>query len=275
MADLKDAPGYARPDQSFCGACGSKLVPGDTFCASCGREVRGASLGTEGHAVEPPAPTVRGRASKRRGIWWVAAILVVFVTATAILVYVNRPGVSEQLTGPRALEAKPGPLRVTLNWVAPSWGTDVGGYRIYRDGRLLAQLPGTTLEYTDSTALPKQTYTYAVEALSFNGLSSPRALTTARTTSAPLSLARVSGTYAVTLQLQHATQGSVGSDEYDSGWTFTPNCSVGACNVGVNAFAFNGIGPHDSLVQQWPSAAFDATFVLKQGEYQGTAHTFG
>jgi chitodextrinase len=56
---------------------------------------------------------------------------------------------------------------VSLSWSASSYAD---GYRIYRDGTLIATQTGTT--YTDTGALPDSTYTYKVEAYSDYGTAS-------------------------------------------------------------------------------------------------------
>ncbi|MDI3339102.1 MAG: hypothetical protein QJR03_01080 [Sphaerobacter sp.] len=52
-----------------------------------------------------------------------------------------------------------------LDWYDASDDTDVTGYRIYRDGKLLATVDSATLSYLDTTADPATAHTYTLEAL--------------------------------------------------------------------------------------------------------------
>jgi hypothetical protein len=59
---------------------------------------------------------------------------------------------------------RPGQVfRVTLQWVDAA--TNETGYRVYRDGVVLATLPAKHPSYTDSPPMGGP-YTYAVEAIS-------------------------------------------------------------------------------------------------------------
>lgn len=62
---------------------------------------------------------------------------------------------------PAGLTANPTATSVTLNW-NPSSGVD--GYKIYRDGQLIATVPATTTSYSDENLTPATTYTYGVTA---------------------------------------------------------------------------------------------------------------
>jgi hypothetical protein len=59
-------------------------------------------------------------------------------------------------------------FRLTLQWVDAA--TDETGYRIYRDGVLLATLPANSTSYTDSPPLGGP-YSYAVEAINADAAS--------------------------------------------------------------------------------------------------------
>ncbi|HHV76208.1 MAG TPA: hypothetical protein GXX39_02395 [Syntrophothermus lipocalidus] len=62
---------------------------------------------------------------------------------------------------PTGLTANPTATSVTLNW-NPSPGVD--GYKIYRNGTLVATVSGSQTSYTDNGLTPNNTYTYAVSA---------------------------------------------------------------------------------------------------------------
>jgi hypothetical protein len=56
------------------------------------------------------------------------------------------------------------PTNVDLDWVAASDDTGVTGYTVYRNGVSLANIPGSTLTFSDTTAQPASAYNYAVDA---------------------------------------------------------------------------------------------------------------
>jgi chitodextrinase len=58
---------------------------------------------------------------------------------------------------------------VSLAWAAASDNVGVIGYTILRDGTVLAKVNGSTLVFTDLSALPGATYTYTVEAFDAAG----------------------------------------------------------------------------------------------------------
>ena len=54
--------------------------------------------------------------------------------------------------------------QVDLTWSAASDNTGVSGYTVYRDGVAIVTVPGSSLSYSDKTALPDSSYTYTVDA---------------------------------------------------------------------------------------------------------------
>jgi hypothetical protein len=61
------------------------------------------------------------------------------------------------------------PNQVEISWSASTGNAGISGYGIYRDGVLLATVPGTNLTYTDATAKPGVSYTYTVDAFDSSG----------------------------------------------------------------------------------------------------------
>ncbi len=59
--------------------------------------------------------------------------------------------------------------QVNLTWGSSTDNTGVSGYTIYRDGSQLSTVSGTTLNYTDDSALPQTTYAYTVDAYDLAG----------------------------------------------------------------------------------------------------------
>jgi fibronectin type 3 domain-containing protein len=63
------------------------------------------------------------------------------------------------------------PTRIDLGWTAATDNVGVTGYAVYRDGMLIATISAVT-SYSDTSALPGTTYTYAVRAFDAAGNSS-------------------------------------------------------------------------------------------------------
>ena len=72
--------------------------------------------------------------------------------------------------------------RVDLSWLASNDNVGVSGYTIYRNGASLASVSSSTLGYSDTTASPSTTYSYAVDAYDAAGnhsaKSTPASVTT-------------------------------------------------------------------------------------------------
>ena len=72
--------------------------------------------------------------------------------------------------------------QVNLAWQASSDNVGVTGYTIYRDNASITTVSGSTLSYTDNTAMPTTTYAYTVDAFDATGnhsaQSSPASVTT-------------------------------------------------------------------------------------------------
>ncbi len=59
--------------------------------------------------------------------------------------------------------------KVNLAWQASSDNVGVSGYTIYRDNGSIATVPGSSLSYTDNSAIPSTTYAYTVDAFDAAG----------------------------------------------------------------------------------------------------------
>ena len=72
---------------------------------------------------------------------------------------------------PQNLQAKAGNGYVNLTWSAPldDGGSHITGYRIYRNGVLIATVPANQFWYKDSNVVNGQTYTYYVTAVNSVG----------------------------------------------------------------------------------------------------------
>ena len=77
-------------------------------------------------------------------------------------------------TPPTGLTANPlGSNRVDLNWQPATDNVGVVSYDVSRNSQFLCSVPGSSTSYSDTTALPSTTYTYAVGARDLAGNSSP------------------------------------------------------------------------------------------------------
>ena len=97
---------------------------------------------------------------------------------------------TEAPSGPAGLSANAaGATQVILGWQASTDNVGVTGYSIYRDSAILNTVTGSTLTYTDNTALPSTTYSYSVDAFDAAGNhSTPSSLTSVTTPAMPTSL---------------------------------------------------------------------------------------
>ena len=72
--------------------------------------------------------------------------------------------------------------QVTVSWNAASDNVGVAGYRVFRNGTMIATVAGDTTTYADTTGSPYDTYFYSVESVDAQGnvssISSPTEATT-------------------------------------------------------------------------------------------------
>ncbi len=74
---------------------------------------------------------------------------------------------------------------VTAGWTASTDNTGVTGYRIFRDGDLLATVASTSTSFTDETAQPATTYSYTIQSVDAAGNQSPQSQAASATTPPP------------------------------------------------------------------------------------------
>jgi hypothetical protein len=127
------------------------------------------------------------------------------------------------------LEAAASPFRVTLTWEA-SPDPDVEGYRVFRDDEILATVSSRT-RFVDGQTLPGQRYTYGVEAVSAEGITSERTTREVTTPAAPAELARVEGLYGVSLKEESHHGYAAFRPDLGAEWEFSPACDSGPCDV--------------------------------------------
>jgi hypothetical protein len=79
------------------------------------------------------------------------------------------PGMAsaQSVPAPRSFEAiAVSPTEIRLYWLPPQGAIGTGtGYRILRDGQVIATLPATAQEYDDTGLTPDSTHTYVVQAM--------------------------------------------------------------------------------------------------------------
>jgi len=197
----------------------------------------------------PPADTAAAPAGRSLGKVIVGVVIAVAIISAGIAIGVNRSSGKTPTTAPSSplldvtgspsapatplppvgLAASVKGLTVSLSWSTPS-GT-VAGYKIYRDGELVSTTPPTTTTYVDQFVLPGSSHTYEVETRGDGLLVSSRASLATEIPVPPLSSARLEGTFNAKVK----TTSQYGYLEtltgLTFGWSFTPKCSAGACDV--------------------------------------------
>jgi hypothetical protein len=96
-------------------------------------------------------------------------------------------GDTQAPSAPQSLVATPLPGDgVRLDWQAATDNLGVVHYRVYRDGSQIAELPGGTLTYTDSSPGSSGLHTYSVTAVDGSGSESAAAYASARAAYVPV-----------------------------------------------------------------------------------------
>ena len=88
-------------------------------------------------------------------------------------------------SAPRNLAASATNTTVTLSWSAPSVPNGTTGYRVYRDGALVASVPASQLSWTDTSAPTRVDLAYVVRAVNAVGESAASNAATARLPGVP------------------------------------------------------------------------------------------
>ncbi len=89
-------------------------------------------------------------------------------------------------TPPTLITATPkSPTQVDLSWGASVDNIGVTSYQVIRNGFIQGNVPGTTLSYSDTTAVPSTSYTYLVKAVDSAGNYSPSSNSLSVTTPVP------------------------------------------------------------------------------------------
>ncbi len=89
-------------------------------------------------------------------------------------------------TAPTLMSATPkSSTTIDLAWTASIDNVGVTGYQVIRNNFVLANVPGSTLTYSDTTGTPSTTYTYLLKAVDAAGNYSPSSNSMPATTQAP------------------------------------------------------------------------------------------
>lgn len=195
------------------------------------------------------AGTARPRPS-RRAVALVVAIDLAVATGVGSGVYFATRRFGPP-TAPRAVDASASVCvpdacdgiepSVQLRWSPPVAGGAVTRYVVFRDGSELERLDARATEFVDPEVILGARYEYEVSAIGDEGRGPPSPPVSAEVPLPPLELARLSGTYDVTItflkidllsRFQGVDDPAVGDRAFES-WVLTPECvtSAGACDV--------------------------------------------
>jgi hypothetical protein len=185
----------------------------------------------------PPADPTPGPSSKTTIIAILVSVAVIATIGTVVAL-ANSGGdeasASSSTTGGvapiDAVTAHETSSRVTLAWTVGT-GPAAVRYVVSRNGSVAATLQADATQWVDHDVLPESRYRYTVRATGPDGTTSTNHVT-ARTKSAPLGTAPLTGVFNVHL---HATShfgfSSFGAESGDVGWRFTPTCAHGPCDT--------------------------------------------
>lgn len=198
-----------------------------------------------GEPAPAPAPGPFGRRTKT-GL--IALLVVLALVVTAVAVVVSQRGSGEQRAAddpsigssspsvvppspPASVKAVPASFKVVMTWT-PSTG-EIAGYRVYRDGHVLAEVNPDVLRYVDDTVAPNSRYRYQVAAFTEAGVPTDRTDASVKTPPASLALARVEGTFNAKLHMtsSYGVSFSGSGGPGTLGLRMTPACAAGPCNV--------------------------------------------
>lgn len=134
---------------------------------------------------------------------------------------------------------------VTLHWSRPATGPVPDRYVILRGGKEVGSVPGTVTAYRDTGLVPVTTYQYGVAAVVGGDRSHPTAAPVVRTSTPPVSAARLQGSWPVHIKVVKSAGGSLSVGRtMTENWLFTPKCATGPCAV----VATGNLGSHPFTV---------------------------
>jgi chitodextrinase len=204
--------------------------------------------------------TDTGRTPSTSYLYTVEAFDATGNTSTASPITITTLADQENPTAPPTFKGTPGNALAILSWTAASDDAGIAGYRIYRDGLLIATLTG--LSYTDSGLTNTQLYAYEIEAFDAAGKISPRVATSVRPRALAGAVLRVNA------------GGPVYTDLAGNVWQADYGFNTGVVEVSTGAIAHTD---DDALYQarrfdRDSGAELKYTFPLADGEYELRLH---
>jgi hypothetical protein len=146
-----------------------------------------------------------------------------------------QPLVPAPPAAPIGVEASAKPFAVVLRWSPDGSAGPIEGYTIYRNGREIGTVTGDGAgRFVDDETLPRLTYVYAVAAFGEDELASEPTEIRVTTPTGPVAAARVEGTFAVKIDERSTFGYATSGGDASGGWTFTPRCDEGPCDVKVD-----------------------------------------
>jgi hypothetical protein len=189
-------------------------------------------------AFTPPAERTPTGPSSKTTIIAILVSVAVIATIGTVVALANSGGdeasASSSTTGGvapiDAVTAHETSSRVTLAWTVGT-GPAAVRYVVSRNGSVAATLQADATQWVDHDVLPESRYRYTVRATGPDGTTSTNHVT-ARTKSAPLGTAPLTGVFNVHLHARsHFGFSSFGAESGDVGWRFTPTCAHGPCDT--------------------------------------------
>jgi Fibronectin type III domain len=125
---------------------------------------------------------------------------------------------------------------VAFRWSGPATGPEPTVYEILRDGQVIGQVPGTTTYYRETGLPPASAFQFQVIAIRGSKKSPRSTVLSVDTVTPPVSAAVLdqswTANWAVTSAVPNNPLGSIQTGKtWTDKWTFTPDCTTGACNV--------------------------------------------
>jgi hypothetical protein len=227
-----------------------------------------ASTGPDRPVAEPVSPVIPARppvgagqaGGTRRPRWLVPVIAAVAVAGAVIGLVVAAPWKSPApVLQPTGLAADSSSASsVAFHWSGPATGPAPDEYQITQDGHVIGSVPGSITYYRDAGLAPDTSYQFQVTAIR-NGKDSPQSSVLSVTTlTPPLAAAVLTGQWSAHYHVTSLSNFTwSGTKTWSEGWTFSPVCGSGACNVTLNG-AFGG-------------SNFTSTLARTGSTYSGTA----
>jgi chitodextrinase len=148
--------------------------------------------------------------------------------------------------------------QVNVSWSAG--GGTASTFTVYRNGSSLATVPGSSLSYSDATASPTTTYSYAVDAVDAGGNHSPKSsaatVTTPADTTPPTAPGGLAATASSVTQVSLAWSASTDNVGVTGYTVYRNGTKVGATAGNTLTYADGGLAP--ATTYTYTVDAFDA-----------------